>query len=140
LNLWICHNHQIWWLCWLSKLYGSCLWLWISWHEGNFLMPLFFITIGYEMFDCDFSVKTTSFILRGHNFVASNMFLLIVNATYVLRRGLHWLFGHHKQWDPFAKTVSKLYLKCSDTTSNTYDANSQKQKDKAKKNMQLLHL
>jgi hypothetical protein len=84
------------------------------------------------MFDWDFYVETTSFISRGHNFVASNMFLPIVNATYVLRRGLHRLFGHHKQWDPFAKSVSKLYLKCSDTTLNTYDAKSQKQKDKSK--------
>jgi len=44
LNLWIYPNHQNWWFCWLCKLYGPCSWLWTFWCEGNFLMPLFFVT------------------------------------------------------------------------------------------------
>lgn len=49
-------------------------------------MPLFFVTIGYEMFDRDFSVKTTSFISWGHNFVASNMFLPIVKCDICVKK------------------------------------------------------
>lgn len=142
MNLWICFNCQIWWFCWLCKLYGSCLWMWISWHEGNFLMPLFFVTIGYEMLDWKHSIKTTAPISGAHNFVVFNTFLPIFNTTCVLKRGLHQCFGHHKQWVPYAKTTNKPYFKCLNIdlpTLNTYDAKSQKKETKVKKNMQLLH-
>jgi hypothetical protein len=53
----------------------------------------------YELFDQEFSVKMTP-ISRGPNFLASNPFLQIFSATDTLKKGLHLLFGHHKQWGP----------------------------------------
>jgi hypothetical protein len=53
--------------------------------------------------------------LGGCNFLASNPFLLIFNATNAPRRGLHLIFGHHKQWGLPPEMVNKPYLNCSDS-------------------------
>ncbi len=69
--------------------------------------------IGYELFDQEFSVKKTPPISRGCNFLTSCQILPIFRGIDVPRGGLHLLFGHHKQWGPPPKTVSKPYIKCS---------------------------
>jgi len=61
----------------------------------------------------------TPLTLGGRKFLASNPFLPSFNATDAPRGELHLLLGHHKQWGPPAKTVSKPHLKCSDTSHFT---------------------
>jgi hypothetical protein len=61
----------------------------------------------------------TPLILGGRKFLASNPFFPIFSATDAPRGGLHLLLGHHQQWAPPTKTVSKPYLKCTDTSHFT---------------------
>jgi hypothetical protein len=61
--------------------------------------------IGYELFDQKKFIKMTLLILRGHNVLTSSSFLLILNVIDVQRGELYVLLGHHKQWEPLAKTT-----------------------------------
>jgi hypothetical protein len=69
-----------------------------------------------ELFDPKFPVKTSPLTLGGCNFQAFDRFYPIYSETDAPRGGLHLLSGHPKQWGPPAKTVSKPYLKYSDTS------------------------
>jgi hypothetical protein len=50
------------------------------------------LEIGYELFDRKCFVKTTPPTLRGHNFLTSNPFLLISNATDAPKRSTPSIF------------------------------------------------
>ncbi len=65
----------------------------------------------HGLFNWEFSVKQPSYF-EGRNFLVSSLFLLNFTVTDPPRGGLHLLFGHHKQWGPPQKTVSKPYLNC----------------------------
>jgi hypothetical protein len=56
-------------------------------------------------------IKMTPLILGAHNFLVSSSFFSIFSVINVLRGGLHLFFQHHKQSGPFAKMISKPYLK-----------------------------
>jgi hypothetical protein len=61
------------------------------------------IRIGYELFNQEFSIKTTPLNLRVHKFFASCPFLLIFSTIDAQRGGLHLFIGHHKKWGLLAK-------------------------------------
>jgi hypothetical protein len=65
---------------------------------------------GYELFNREFSIKTTPPSLKGHKVFASSLFLLIFSMIDVQRRGLHLFIGHHKKWGPPAKMARNLTL------------------------------
>jgi hypothetical protein len=51
-------------------------------------------------------------ILKGCNFLVSNLYLSIFSVTNAPRGGFHLLFEHYKQLGPPPKTASKPYFKC----------------------------
>jgi hypothetical protein len=88
------------------KLYKSS-----SNSKGNIVIFKEFLRglkICYELFDQDFSVKTTSPTSGGHNFFASSPFFPVLSVIDAQKGGLHLLFGHHKQWGLPAKTVREI--------------------------------
>jgi hypothetical protein len=65
--------------------------------------------MSYSIETC--SIKMTLSILGGYNFLASCSFWPTFSAIDALRRGLHLLFEHYKQWGTLIKMASKPYIK-----------------------------
>jgi hypothetical protein len=62
----------------------------------DYCVPKFFVTqeLTFVMMGGLFFWIIDPFILRGHNFLISNLFLTIINVLDMSRGGLQVLFGH----------------------------------------------